>query len=502
MALEVVTRSEPLDALAGSIVLPVVPEFRLDESISEGERALAEWVMRAARAAGVIGRVGQVAAVPPPAEWHAERIVLVGLGTPEQRTLSDIRRVAALTAKVTTDAGGRILVWPVVGLLRHPIESVVQAIVEGVGLASYRFHRYRSSDTLSGIERLVVAGTGQGVETASRRGQIVYETVNFARDLTNEPGNVLDPERLSGIAWEVAQEVGLQCSIYDRALLEELGAGAILAVGQGSRREPRLVHLVYKPGNGAATRLALVGKAVTFDSGGLSLKPAEGMERMKGDMAGGAVVLSVLRALPALGLPVEVHGIVAAAENLPDGDAFRPGDIVRTLNGKTVEVISTDAEGRLLLADALTYAVQQDAHLLIDVATLTGACAVALGRGGSGLFATDERARDLMLRAASEVGERMWPLPLWDEYRDLLRSEHADLKNTAGRWGAAINAALFLREFTDGRPWLHLDIAGPAWSEQPGPFGPPGATGHGVRTLLRFLELWAESCAGAGGERR
>ncbi|GBD18335.1 Cytosol aminopeptidase [bacterium HR27] len=503
MAIEIVTTSEPLHALAGSIVLPVVPEFRLDGSIEDSEDRLGSWVAAAAHAAGVSGRVGQVAAVPPPAEWPAERLVLAGLGTPEQRTLADIRRVAALTAKVTTDAGGRILVWPVAGLLRHPIESVVQAIVEGVGLASYRFHRYRSSDAASRIQQLVVAGMGSAIETGIRRGRIVYDAVNFARDLTNEPGNLLDPERLSGIAWEVAQEVGLQCSIYDRALLEELGAGAILAVGQGSRREPRLVHLIYRPTEPVLTRVALVGKAVTFDSGGLSLKPAEGMERMKGDMAGGAVVLSVLRALPALDLPIEVHGIIAAAENLPDGDGFRPGDILRTLSGKTVEVISTDAEGRLLLADALTYAVQQDAHLLVDIATLTGACAVALGRGGSGLFATDERARDLLLRAASEVGERIWPLPLWDEYRDLLRSEHADLKNTAGRWGAAINAALFLREFTGGRPWLHLDIAGPAWTDQAGPFGPPGATGHGVRTLLRFLELWTEQASGDNeGEAR
>ena len=503
MTVEVATTSEALHRLTGAVVLPVAPEYRLDDAVSSAQGDLTAWVERAARAVGVVGRMGQVAVVPSPEGWQATRTVLAGLGGREQRTLSEIRRAAALTAKAAADAGERVLVWPVVALPACSTETVVQAIVEGVGLASYRFHRYRSSDAASRIQQLVVAGTGSAIETGIRRGRIVYDAVNFARDLTNEPGNLLDPERLSGIAWEVAQEVGLQCSIYDRALLEELGAGAILAVGQGSRREPRLVHLIYRPTEPALTRVALVGKAVTFDSGGLSLKPAEGMERMKGDMAGGAVVLSVLRALPALDLPIEVHGIIAAAENLPDGDAFRPGDILRTLSGKTVEVISTDAEGRLLLADALTYAVQQDAHLLVDIATLTGACAIALGRGGSGLFATDERARDLLLRAASEVGERIWPLPLWDEYRDLLRSEHADLKNTAGRWGAAINAALFLREFTGGRPWLHLDIAGPAWTDQAGPFGPPGATGHGVRTLLRFLELWTEQASGDNeGEAR
>ncbi|MCX7624054.1 MAG: leucyl aminopeptidase [Thermomicrobium sp.] len=491
MVPEVVTTSEPLDVLSGTVVVPVVPEYRSDEGAPAGDEGARVWLERAARAVGVSGRAGHTAVSLAPPGWRAERLILAGTGVPAQRTVHDLRRVAALTAKQVAEVGGGTLVWPVLTVPGVPIETVVQAIVEGVGLANYRFHRYRSADAAPRVERLVIAGTGPSVEAGVRRGRIVADAVRFARDLTNEPGNVLDPEHLSGIAWEVAQDVGLQCSVYDRASLEELGAGAILAVGQGSRREPRLIHLVYRPEARPARRIALVGKAVTFDSGGLSLKPADGMERMKGDMAGGAAVLAVLRALPALGVPVEVHGIVAAAENMPDGDAFRPGDIVRTLSGKTVEVISTDAEGRLLLADALTFAVQHDAELLVDVATLTGACAVALGRGGSGLFASDEQARLLFLRAAEETGERVWPLPLWDEYRELLRSEHADLKNTAGRWGGAINAALFLREFTAGRPWLHLDIAGPAWAESAGPFGPAGATGHAVRTLLRFVELWA-----------
>ncbi len=503
MALEVVATSQAVSQLAGSVVLPVVPDCRADEAISSSEAELTPWLARAARAAGVTGRNGQVATVHAPDTWQAERVVLVGLGPAAQRTLNDLRRAAALAAKAAGEAGGRTLVWPVVRVPNTSTVATVQAIVEGVALASYRFHRYRSNDAAARIERLLILGTGDAVEEGIRRGRLTSEAVTFARDFTNEPANVLDPEHLSGVAWEVAQELGLACSVYDRASLEELGAGAILAVGQGSRREPRLIHLVYHPNGQCVGRIALVGKAVTFDSGGLSLKPAEGMERMKGDMAGGAAVLSVLRALPALGLPLEVHGIVAAAENMPDGGAFRPGDILRTLSGKTVEVISTDAEGRLLLADALAFAVQQDAHLLLDIATLTGACAVALGRGGSGLFASDEAARELFLRAAEEAGERVWPLPLWDEYRELLRSEHADLKNSAGRWGAAINAALFLREFTGGRPWLHLDIAGPAWSEQGGPFGPPGASGHAVRTVLRFLELWAERRADPDeGDRR
>jgi len=490
VGIEVVTSSEPLDQLAGSVVIPIVPDGEVEGSLEFLEASLRAWIGRSARAVGVTGRVGQGAVLPPCEGMAAERLIAVGLGGSTQRTLTDVRKAAALAVKLAAEAGGRSLVWPLVPVPGMKGATVAQVLVEGAVLASYRFSRYRSVEGGARIERLTIVA-GADIDTGIRYGRLVGDAVTFARDLTNEPGNILDPERLSGIAWEVAQEVGLECAIYDRALLEELGAGAILAVGQGSRREPRLVHLIYRPEGEVRGRLALVGKAVTFDSGGLSLKPAEGMERMKGDMAGGAAVLAGLRALPGLKLPLGVQGGGAAAENIPDGDAFRPGEIPRTLSGRTGVGVSTEGGGGVLLADALTFAVRQGVELLIDIATLTGACAVALGRGGSGVFASDEHARDLLLQAAADVGERVWPLPLWEEYREQLRSEHADLKNTAGRWGAAINAALFLREFTEGRPWLHLDIAGPAWAEQGGLFGPAGATGHGVRTLIRFLELWA-----------
>ncbi|MCS7050671.1 MAG: leucyl aminopeptidase [Thermomicrobium sp.] len=491
MAIEVVARQESLAQLSGTVVVPVTPELQVAGWGEALDSALGAWFLRAIRALGLAGRVGQAGVLPPCDGMAAERVILVGVGAATQRTATDLRRAAAFATKLAIEAGGRNLAWPVVPVTDGSAAVAAQAIVEGTILASYRFHRYRGSETSSSLDRLLLVTADPLVASGLQRGRLWGEAVTLARDLTNEPANVLSPERLAGFAWEVASAVGLECTVYDHAALEELGAGAMLAVGAGSRHEPRLIHLTYRPSSPTRGRVALVGKAVTFDSGGLSLKPAEGMERMKGDMAGGAVVLAVMRALPALSLPLEVHGIVAAAENMPDGGAFRPGDILRTLSGKTVEVISTDAEGRLLLADALSFAVRHGAELLVDIATLTGACAVALGRGGSGVFGNDDRARDLLLRAAAEVGERMWPLPLWDEYRDALRSEHADLKNTAGRWGAAINAALFLREFTAGRPWLHLDIAGPAWAEQGGVFGPAGATGHGVRTLLRFLELWA-----------
>ncbi|MFN3336649.1 MAG: leucyl aminopeptidase family protein, partial [Thermomicrobium sp.] len=344
MGIEVTTSSEPLNRLTGSVVIPIVPEGEVEGSLEFLEAPLRVWIGRSARAVGVTGRVGQGAVLPPCEGMAAERLIAVGLGRSTQRTLSDIRKAAAIAVKLAAEAGERSLVWPLVPAPSVKDETVAQVLVEGTVLASYRFSRYRSTEDGARIERLTIIG-GADVDTGIRYGRLVSDAVVFARDLTNEPGNILDPERLSGIAWEMAQEVGLECAIYDRALLEELGAGAILAVGQGSRREPRLVHLIYRPEGEARGRLALIGKGVTFDSGGLSLKPAEGMERMKGDMAGGAAVLAVLRALPGLGLPLEVHGVVVAAENLPDGNAFRPGDILRTLSGKTVEVISTDAEG-------------------------------------------------------------------------------------------------------------------------------------------------------------
>jgi leucyl aminopeptidase len=276
--------------------------------------------------------------------------------------------------------------------------------------------------------------------------------------------------------------------VFERAECQRMGMGAFLGVAQGSEQPPKFIHLRYAPPGRPRRRIAVIGKGITFDSGGLDLKSADGMQRMKNDMSGAAVVLGVLRALPALRPPLEVHGIIAATENMPSGSAFRPGDVLRAMNGTTIEVGNTDAEGRLTLADALCYAGERvKADEVIDLATLTGACVVALGPLCSGLMANDQALADRILKAAGDAGERVWQLPLIDEYREHIKSDVADLNNTGPRGGGAINAGLFLREFAGARPWAHLDIAGPAFVEKDTPLGPKGATGVVVRTLLTYL---------------
>ncbi len=478
----------PLE-VTDTLLVPVLADGSLDASVQELDRALDGALRQGLAGLGLSGRVGQAAVLPTWGRLPARRLVVTGIGSQGRQTADQIRRAWGAAAQAAAEAGVRTLFSPLPAVEGLDPGAVCRAAVEGVGLGAYRFLEYRTgSEATRQLEHVVFLADPATVERPIARGRTTVEAVSLARDLVNRPANDLSPERLAGIAWELAEQVGLECRVYDRGMLEEIGAGAILAVGQGSRHEPRLIHLVYRPAGDSRASIGLVGKGVTFDSGGLSIKPAEGMERMKGDMAGAAAVIGAMRAVAELGLPLTVHGVVAAAENMPDGAAFRPGDILRALNGKTIEVISTDAEGRLLLADALTYAARQGVQLLIDLATLTGACVVALGKQGTGLFGTDRALLDALARAGERAGEKLWPMPLWDEYLELLKSEHADIKNTGGRWGGAVNAALFLREFTEGVTWAHLDIAGPAWAERAGPLGPAGGTGHGVCTLVYFLE--------------
>lgn len=311
----------------------------------------------------------------------------------------------------------------------------------------------------------------------------------MARDLVNQPGNIKSPEYMATQAAEMATAAGLKCMVLDRAQLKTEGCGALLAVGQGSVREPRLIVLEYLGGNPGEKPLALVGKAVVFDSGGLSLKPGEKMDEMKSDMAGGAAVLGTMAAAAGLKLPVNLIGIIPAVENLPSGTAYRPGDILTSLSGKTIEVLNTDAEGRLILADALTYAARFAPRAVIDLATLTGACIIALGNHTTAVLGTDQALIDRLRQAGEETGERLWQLPLWEEYDEQIKSEVADVKNTGGRPAGTITAAAFLRKFVpEGCPWAHLDIAGPSWEEKGGGYLPLGATGVGVRLLIRYLE--------------
>jgi leucyl aminopeptidase len=374
---------------------------------------------------------------------------------------------------------------------RLPDGQRAHAVVEGAILGTYTFDRYKREKADKAVEELrVLAPQGRvarEVEAGARRGEIFAGATWFARDLVNAPANDVHPAHLAEVAAQVAKEAGLTLKVYDRAECAEMGMGAFLGVAAGSEQPPKFIHLTYTPAR-PKKRVAVIGKGVTFDAGGLDLKTADGMLRMKDDMSGAAAVLGLMRALPQLAPSVEVHGLIAATENMPSGSAIRPGDVLRAMNGTTIEIGNTDAEGRLTLADALCYArehVKPDE--MIDMATLTGACVVALGPLCSGLLANDHALAGRLLHAAAAAGESVWRLPLIDEYREGLKSEVADINNVGPRGGGAITAALFLKEFAGDTPWAHFDIAGPAFTERDTPLAPKGATGVAVRTILTYL---------------
>ncbi|MGH7266284.1 MAG: leucyl aminopeptidase, partial [Candidatus Rokuibacteriota bacterium] len=375
---------------------------------------------------------------------------------------------------------------------RLPAARRAQAIGEGVHLGLYTFDRYKAKKEDDRAVETVTVLAERADRAAAREGlrlaELTAEATTFARDLINEPANSVTATVLAREAEAIAKAGGLRVKVYDRAACERMGMGAFLGVNRGSQEPPRFIHLAYTPKGRARRRIALIGKGITFDSGGLDLKTAEGMAWMKGDMSGAAAVLGVMRVLSRLRPPVEVHGLVAATDNMPSGSAIKPGDILRAMNGKTIEVNNTDAEGRLTLADAIGYARKEvKPDEIVDIATLTGACSIALGALCAGAMANDTRLQARVVRAGEEVGERVWPLPLIEEYREGLRSEVADMKNTGPRPGGAITAGLFLKEFAGETPWVHLDIAGAAFTERDLPYAPKGGVGFGTRTLLAYV---------------
>jgi leucyl aminopeptidase len=434
-------------------------------------------------------KAGQVTHIHTPA-LASSRLVIAGLGPRKDLTAETLRRAAAAALRRARDLGARTVAIEVFGQ-RLPDRQRAHAVVEGAILGTYTFDRYKREKSDKAVDELRVLApdrrAARDVEAGARRGEVFGRATWFARDLVNAPANDVHPTHLAGVAGEVAKEAGLALEVYDRDQCAKMGMGAFLGVAAGSEQPPQFIHLSYVPAR-PRKRVAVIGKGITFDAGGLDLKTAEGMLRMKDDMSGAAAVLAVMRALPQLAPAVEVHGLVAATENMPSGSALRPGDVLRAMNGTTIEVGNTDAEGRLTLADALCYARERvKPDELIDLATLTGACVVALGPQCSGLMANDQPLARRLLTAADAAGERVWQLPLIDEYREGLKSEVADLNNVGQRGGGAITAALFLKEFAGELPWAHFDIAGPAFSERDTPLSPKGGTGVAVRTLLTYL---------------
>ncbi len=452
------------------------------------------------------GREGQMATIP--VAGRGRRVFcLVGLGAAGSLDTDAWRRAAARGRSAAETAGARRVM--ILADARATDEAHLVALAEGFHLAGYRFTKYKSDgETPPVIERLSIVAPDPPAEQELRaawlRLDAVVEAVALVRDLVNEPAAVKTPTYLGDLAKAFAKKLGtrsgLTVDVWNLARIKKEKLAGLLAVARGSREEPRLIRLHYK-GAGARRHVALVGKGVTFDSGGLSLKPAKSMETMKIDMAGGATVLATMQLLAKLQLPIEVSAFVPATENLPSSTAQKPGDVITYRNGKTVEVLNTDAEGRLILADALILAADRKPDSIIDLATLTGACMVALGHQVAGLFGNDRPLVERVAAAGRAAGEPLWELPLVADYRDDIRSPVADIKNIGGGYAGSITAALFLEHFVAECPWVHLDIAGPAFTEKALPYYPRGGTGFGVRTLLHYLTKTASEDDGDGATR-
>ena len=420
----------------------------------------------------------------------AGQLLLLGLGGGPEVAAETWRKAGARARKEAAATGAEeIAFWfsP-----DKDSESAAGAVVEGALLAGYQFNKYRSnSKPPAEVKSLVLFKPGLTRTAALQRSiemaQSVIPGVYLARDLINEPPSVTTARFLGAQAERHCRGRGLSVEVWGKKKIESMKLAGLLAVNRGSHEEPRFIRIHYKPSARPKKKVALIGKGITFDSGGLSLKPAKSMETMKLDMAGGAAVIATMSCLPKLGLDVEVTGYVPTTDNLPGHNAQKPGDVIHYLNGKTIEVLNTDAEGRLILADALALAAQQKPDYMINLATLTGACMVALGTQVGGLFSNNQPLADEILRSSREAGENLWQLPLVKEYKDMIKSSVADMKNIGGSHGGAITAALILQEFVGEVPWAHLDIAGPAFAESDNPLCPKGGTGFGVRTLLRFL---------------
>jgi leucyl aminopeptidase len=435
-----------------------------------------------------------------PAGLAAKRLLIVGLGKKAKATVHAVRNAAGTAVRYTKPRAIRELTVALPEAVAESgvtltVEASARAIAEGAFVGNFDADTYRSERKDVSVQSLTVAAPAgadrAAAQAAFNEGVIIGESQNFTRTLVNEPGNKLTPTVLGERAAQMASEVGLKSEVYSTDKLHELKMGAFWSVSQGSAEPPALIVLKYEPeGVTDGPVLGLVGKGITFDTGGISIKPADNMEKMKYDMAGGAAMIGSMRAIALLKPKVRVIGIVCAAENMPDGKAQKPGDVQTAMSGKTIEIINTDAEGRLVLADGITYARSLGATHLIDAATLTGACVVALGMINGGAFSNDDATFEKFQSALATSGEKFWRMPLADEYYDMIRSDIGDIKNTGGRWGGAITAAEFLHTFAEDTPWIHLDIAGLAWIEENKPFIAKGPSGVGVRSILEWVRSY------------
>jgi leucyl aminopeptidase len=483
-----VATTEPLAAIEADLL--VVPWFEDDAPTALGglDAAAGGELGRALTSQEFLAKAFDLFIVPlSDKTWRASRVAFIGGGKRSGWGVDLVRKLASAAGHEARKRRASRVAFAIRG--DGKVQELVQAAAEGLTLAEFYGGSYKTADPQPAPPpswTIVVEGHADAsrLNDATQRGRILGESSNLARELANEPGNTLTPREFAARAARIAGEAGVKVEILDEHQIGDLGMGLLLGVARGSSEAPRLIVFRHDPpGAPPAPVLGLVGKGITFDTGGISIKPAEGMERMKDDMAGGAAVACAMRAIALLRAPIRVVGVVPATENMPGGRAIKPGDILKSAEGKTVEVINTDAEGRLILGDGLWYARKLGATHLVDVATLTGAVVIALGKLTSGLFGTPDAWVEQVRRVANGAGDRSWPMPVFDEYKEQLKSEIADFTNTGGRSAGSITAALFLKEFTGGLPWVHMDIAGTAWADEARPFMPKGATGVAVRTL-------------------
>jgi len=435
----------------------------------------------------VTGKIFETTLLHHPQKLRAKRLLLLGGGKAKNFTASELRKLAGAAARFLKPKGIRSFAFLTPESIKG--EDAVKAIVEGAFVGNFDPDTYKSDRKDQKIDSVIVVARGEQarLQKTMDEARIIGESQNFTRELVNEPSNRMTPTILAERARKMAQEVGLKVEVYGADRIKELKMGAFWGVAQGSDEPPALIVLRYEPADApAAPVLGLVGKGVTFDTGGISIKPADGMEKMKYDMAGAAAMIGAMRGIALLKPKARVTAIICATENMPSGKAQKPGDIQIAMSGKSIEIINTDAEGRLVLADGLCYARQLGCTHLIDAATLTGAVVVALGYVNAGVFANDDKMYERFSRAVDEAGEKFWRLPLDDEYKENIRSNIADIVNSGGRWGGAINAAMFLKEFAEDIPWLHLDIAGTAWMEENKAWIAKGPSGIAVRSLVEF----------------
>jgi leucyl aminopeptidase len=487
----------PLQIKTACLVIGFYEKSSSDPLQNELDQKLGGLLRQARHRGEFSGKTGEQILFQPTNQLPAQSVLLIGLGSKAEASLENLRQAAgrAMQQVIKRKIGQAVFALPLCEANNSGCSVRTQAVAEGILLASYRYDQFlseksRAARKLPSTAILLIEETSdkEACTTALDKAQKLCRAVTFVRDLVNTPGNIKSPAYLADQAHSAAAESSLKIKVLGQKHLAEAGCGALLGVAQGSVREPKMIILEHKGGGKNESPVVLVGKGVVFDAGGISLKPAEKMDEMKMDMAGGAAVIGTMFAAGLLNLPLNLVGIVPAVENMPSGTAYRPGDILTSLSGQTIEILNTDAEGRLILADALTYAKRYKPQLVIDLATLTGACIIALGHYATAVLGNDQKLVDALLKAGEECGERLWQLPLWDDYDQQIKSDVADVKNTGGRPAGTITAAAFLKKFAHDFRWAHLDIAGTAWRDSDQPYIAKGGTGIGVRLLVSLLE--------------